>query len=52
MAIGGAINYGSAYLLMLHSSKRGWAPQFAVAVGCGAGMMVNYASMRWYVFRR
>lgn len=52
MSVGGTVNYGLAYFTLLHLPKAGWAPLLAVVVGSGAAMMVNFASTRWYVFRR
>jgi putative flippase GtrA len=51
MAAGGCVNYAtySAVVLSLHPS--GLLPFFGVAAGSLAGLGVNFASARWWVFR-
>lgn len=52
MAVGGVCNYG-AYAEVLHLlPKNGVAPLIAVAVGSIAGMFVNFASAKLWVFRK
>jgi len=49
--LGGAIvNYG-AYVLVLHWAKGPWAPAAGVALGSCAGLVVNFLSARYLVFR-
>ncbi len=49
--LGGAVvNYG-AYVLVLHSVSGRWAPMLGVAVGSGAGMVVNFFAARYLVFK-
>ncbi|WP_326491152.1 GtrA family protein [Paraburkholderia sp. HD33-4] len=51
MSLGGACNYG-AYVLTLHLLPRGPAsPLLAVAAGSIAGMFVNFATAKLWVFR-
>jgi putative flippase GtrA len=51
MAGGFAVNYG-AYAVLVYTLPlvRSW-PVLGVAVGSIAGLIVNYASSRWWVFR-
>ncbi|MBO3276810.1 GtrA family protein [Pseudomonas schmalbachii] len=51
MSAGGALNL-SCYALLVHywELARNW-PVLAVAVGCLAGMLVNFASSSLWVFR-
>lgn len=51
MLAGGSVNY-AVYALCIETSAqaRTW-PALAVAAGSLAGMVVNYASARWLVFR-
>ncbi|MGF6409864.1 GtrA family protein [Paraburkholderia sp. MM5482-R1] len=51
MSLGGACNYG-AYVLTLHLLPRSPAsPLLAVAAGSIAGMFVNFATAKLWVFR-
>jgi putative flippase GtrA len=51
MSIGGCINYAaySAVVLTLHRTP--FVPFLGVAAGSLAGLAVNFASARWWVFR-
>jgi putative flippase GtrA len=49
--LGGAVvNYG-AYVLVLHWLAGPWAPAAGVALGSCAGLVVNFVSARYLVFR-
>ena len=49
--LGGAVvNYG-AYVLVLHWVTGAWAPAAGVALGSCAGLVVNFLSARYLVFR-
>ncbi|SDJ40881.1 GtrA family protein [Variovorax sp. OV700] len=49
--LGGAVvNYG-AYVLVLHWATGPWAPAAGVALGSCAGLIVNFLSARYLVFR-
>ena len=49
--LGGAlVNYG-AYVLVLHWATGPWAPAAGVALGSCAGLVVNFLSARYRVFR-
>lgn len=49
--LGGAVvNYG-AYVLVLHEVSGTWAPALGVALGSCAGLVVNFLSARYLVFR-
>lgn len=49
--LGGAVvNYG-AYALVLHWGSGPWAPAAGVALGSCAGLVVNFLSARYLVFR-
>ena len=49
--LGGAVvNYG-AYVLVLHWFTCPWAPAAGVALGSCAGLVVNFLSARYLVFR-
>ena len=49
--LGGAVvNYG-AYVLVLHWASGPWAPAAGVALGSCAGLVVNFLSARYLVFR-
>ncbi|WP_447771384.1 GtrA family protein [Variovorax boronicumulans] len=49
--LGGAVvNYG-AYVLVLHEMNGAWAPALGVALGSCAGLVVNFLSARYLVFR-
>ncbi len=49
--LGGAVvNYG-AYVLVLHWVTGAWAPAVGVALGSCAGLVVNFLSARYLVFR-
>ena len=51
MPIGGGVNYAaySAVVSMLHPAP--WLPLLAVAAGSIAGLVVNFATAKWWVFK-
>lgn len=49
--IGGAVINYAAYVLTLHWVSGSWGPALGVAVGSGAGLVVNFISARYLVFR-
>lgn len=51
MSVGFTVNYGS-FAWLIHSVElvRAW-PVMGVAAGSIAGLVVNFASSRWWVFR-
>ncbi|TPV47619.1 GtrA family protein [Pantoea deleyi] len=52
MVVGGAINLGSFYLLVSYVDQiREW-PVIAVALGSIAGMMANYISSRYFLYKK
>lgn len=54
MSVGGGANYAaySAVVLALgHVAWAAWVPYLGVAAGSIAGLGVNFASARWWVFR-
>jgi len=52
MSVGGLANLAFYTLTVLLLPKAPWLPLLAVAVGTGAGMVLNFASAKWWVFRR
>ncbi len=52
MSLGGAVNYAVYSLVVLHAPASRWLPFEGVALGSIAGMAVNFAGARWWVFRR
>jgi putative flippase GtrA len=52
MALGGAVNYG-VYSAVIMALPRGrWTPLVALAAGVSVGMAINYATSRFWVFRK
>ena len=51
MLAGGCVNYG-LYALALVFIKTPWAPIVGLAAGSIGGLVVNYASARFWVFRK
>jgi putative flippase GtrA len=51
MSAGGLANLAAYALTVLMLPKAPWLPLFAVAVGSGAGMCLNFATAKWWVFR-
>jgi len=49
--IGGAVDNYSAYAHTLHWIGGSWGPALGVAVGSAAGLVVNFLSARYLVFR-
>jgi putative flippase GtrA len=49
--LGGALVNYAAYVLTLHWVSGSWGPALGVAVGSGAGLVVNFLSARYLVFR-
>ncbi len=52
MSGGFAINYAAYSLCIFHSAFMRTTPALAVAVGSLAGFAVNFASSRWWIYRR
>jgi len=52
MSLGGAVNYAAYSAVVLNFPATRWLPFAGVAVGSIAGMAVNFASAKWWVFRR
>ncbi|MEX3954893.1 GtrA family protein [Trinickia sp. EG282A] len=52
MSAGGGVNYAaySGAVSLLRPAP--WLPVLAVAVGSVAGLVVNFATAKWWVFRR
>ncbi|PTB20776.1 GtrA family protein [Trinickia symbiotica] len=52
MSVGGGVNYAaySAVVSLLHPAP--WLPLLAVAAGSIAGLLVNFATAKWWVFKR
>ena len=48
---GAAVNY-AVYVLVLHGLSGPWAAAIGVACGSAAGLVVNYLSARYVVFRK
>lgn len=48
---GAAVNY-AVYVLVLHAISGPWAAAVGVACGSAAGLVVNYLSARYLVFRK
>jgi len=49
--LGGALVNYAAYVLTMHWVSGSWAPALGVAVGSCAGLVVNFLSARYLVFR-
>lgn len=50
MLLGGAVNYSCYAALIYYLPKTAWLPAAAVAVGGGAGLVVNFLGARFWVF--
>jgi putative flippase GtrA len=51
MAFGGVCNYGVYVLALRGLPHAGWSPMVALAAGSIAGMVVNFAAAKLWVFR-
>jgi putative flippase GtrA len=49
--LGGALVNYAVYVLTLHRVAGAWGPALGVAVGSCAGLVVNFLSARYWVFR-
>jgi len=49
--LGGALVNYAAYVAVLHAASGSWAPLLGVAVGSGAGVVVNFLAARHLVFK-
>lgn len=49
---GGAVNYAIYSLLVLAVAHEPWLPLVAVAAGSAGGLLVNFLSARFWVFRK
>lgn len=52
MALGGAVNYATYAIVIAIVPRAPWLPLAAVAAGSIAGLGVNFATARAWVFRR
>jgi putative flippase GtrA len=52
MALGGAVNYLAYSVALQLSAVVRVHPVYAVAIGSLAGMVINFVSAKWWVFRR
>lgn len=52
MSLGGSVNYLAYSAALLLSDTIRTHPVYAVAVGSLAGMVVNFVSAKWWVFKR
>lgn len=52
MSAGGVANLAAYTVTVLLLPRAAWVPLLAVAVGSGVGMCLNFASAKWWVFRR
>jgi len=52
MALGGAVNYLTYAVIMAAAPPAGWLPLAAVAAGSVAGLAVNFATAKRWVFGR
>ncbi|CAG9264721.1 GtrA family protein [Paraburkholderia unamae] len=51
MSAGGCVNYAAYCAVVLLLPRAGFVPFLGVAAGSVAGLGVNFASARWWVFR-
>jgi putative flippase GtrA len=51
-SVGGSFNYLAYTAVVIHFEATPWLPTAAVAAGSLAGMMVNFATVKWWVFKR
>lgn len=52
MGVGGVVNYAAYSIVIISAPGNKFTPLLAVAAGSGAGMLVNFASAKYWVFRR
>lgn len=52
MLLGGAVNYAAYSVIMVAQPRWPLLPMIAVAAGSLAGMLVNFVSAKYFVFRR
>jgi putative flippase GtrA len=52
MLAGGCVNYATYSIVVLNLPPRVFVPYIGVAAGSLAGLAVNFASARWWVFHR
>lgn len=52
MAVGGVVNYAAYSAVVVWAPRNPWTPLLAVAAGVAAGMAINFASARFWVFRQ
>lgn len=52
MSVGGAVNYASYSAVVLAFRAHAFLPLLGVAVGSLSGMVVNFASAKWWVFKQ
>jgi putative flippase GtrA len=51
MSGGGSMNYGVYSMVVLTLPQSPFVPFYGVAAGSIAGMVINFASAKWWVFR-
>lgn len=52
MSVGGGVNYAAYSAVVSLLPPASWLPVLAVAAGSVAGLTVNFATAKWWVFRR
>lgn len=52
MSVGGGVNFAVYSMLVLVMPEQTLAPFIGLAAGSLAGLVVNFASARWWVFRQ
>ncbi|MGN6233930.1 MAG: GtrA family protein [Trinickia sp.] len=51
MSVGGAVNYAAYSVVVSALRPAPWLPILAVAAGSIAGLAVNFATAKWWVFK-
>jgi putative flippase GtrA len=52
MSVGGLVNYATYCVALKFLSSSALLPMYSVAIGSMAGMLVNFATAKWWVFKR
>ncbi|PMS36931.1 putative flippase GtrA [Trinickia symbiotica] len=52
MSAGGCANYASYSAVVTLLKPTSWLPLFAIAVGSIVGLMLNFVSAKWWVFKK
>ncbi|GJH28212.1 GtrA family protein [Caballeronia novacaledonica] len=50
-SVGGSVNYLAYTAVVINCRPTAWLPTVAVGVGSLAGMVVNFATVKWWVFK-